>query len=134
MIPSGLLPRLMFDIRVRFMGQRRRLRSRVRVRINIVIFALIALDLFLRIPFWFASSVFQLFCFDREPVVEIFCYCYIEYLFVLFSQKHYYFYWQYRCNPKLVELELNEGDIYSLCERERGRGRMIGRSAMGTGA
>lgn len=89
MIPIGLLPRLLFDIRVRFMGQRRRRRllRRVRVRINIVIFALIALDLFSRIPLWFASSVFRLFCFDREPVVEIFCYCFIEYLFVLFSQK-----------------------------------------------
>lgn len=88
MIPIGLLPRLLFDIRVRFMGQRRRRHlRRVRVRINIVIFALIALDLFSRIPLWFASSVFRLFCFDREPVVEIFCYCFIEYLFVLFSQK-----------------------------------------------
>lgn len=106
MIPIGLLPRLLFDIRVRFMGQlRRRL---VRLRINIVIFALIALDLFSRIPLCFASSVFRLFCFDREPVVEIFCYCFIECLFILFSQKHYYFYWQYRCNPKLVELELKK--------------------------
>lgn len=86
MIPIGLLPRLLFDIRVRFMGQRRLLR-RVRVRINIVIFALIALDLFSRILLWFASSVFRLFCFDREPVVEIFCYCFIECLFVLLSQK-----------------------------------------------
>lgn len=62
MIPIGLLPRLLFDIRVRFMGQRRRRRShlrRVRVRINIVIFALIALDLFSRIVLWFASSVFN---------------------------------------------------------------------------
>lgn len=88
MIPIGLLPRLLFDIRVRFMGhRRRRLLRRVRVTINIVIFALIALDLFSRIPLWFASSVFRLFCFDREPVVEIFCYCFIECLFVLFSQK-----------------------------------------------